>query len=127
MKRIPTSIAAGELRHRIQIVKASGVQDSMGGVNSQDRSQWTVVRTCWASVEAWTGSAGLNADQYLSTSSHWILLRHPRDFTPTAANKVWFKDFTGKDRTFQIDAVLNPNETSRLLVLICTEVNDSSN
>ena len=125
--RLPTAITAGELRHRIQIVApAPSGQDSMGGVSPQDRTEWTVVRTCWASIEAWTGSATLAANQFISSASHWIVIRHPRDFTPTSQNKVWFQDFTGKNRTFQIEAVLNPTEQSRMLVLVCTEINDSS-
>lgn len=125
--RLPTGIVAGELRHRIQIVgPAPSGQDPAGGVSPQDRTEWEVIRTCWASVDAWTGSASLAANQFISSASHWIVIRHPRTFTPTSQNKVWFRDFTGKDRTFQVEAVLNPTEQSKLLVLVCTEVNDSA-
>jgi SPP1 family predicted phage head-tail adaptor len=128
MKRLPTSISSGALRHRIQIVApAPTAQDASGGLSPQDRSQWSVVRECWANVEAWSGEAQLAANQFVSTATHWITIRHPRDFSPTSQNKVWFQDFTGRNRTFQIEAVLNPTETSKLLVLVCIEVNDSSN
>jgi SPP1 family predicted phage head-tail adaptor len=121
MRRLPTSIEAGELRHRIQIVQPSGSQDAMGGV-SQDPSQWAVVRTCWASIEAWTGSQQLAAGQFTSQTSHWIVMRHPRTAAPiTAGMYVWWNT-----RTFLIEAVLNPTETTKLLVLIVTEINDSS-
>lgn len=126
-RRLPTGIAVGELRHRIQIVQPTpSGQDPMGGVSADDRSQWSVVQTVWASVEAWNGDASTVANQVMSQSSHWITIRHPRVFTPTSRNKVWFRDFTGKNRTFQIDATLNPTENNHLLVLVCTEVNDSN-
>ena len=118
--RLPTTITPGDLRHRIQIVVPSGSQDSMGGI-SQNPSQWTVGWTCWASIEAWTGSQSLAADEYISESSHWIIIRHPRTaFTPTARMYVWWNG-----RTFQITAVLNPTEQNKLLVLVCAEINDS--
>lgn len=125
-RKLPTQIVAGELRHRVQIVEpTANQQDTMGGVSVDKRAQWTVVLTCWASVEAWTGSATLAANQFISSASHWITIRHPRTFVPTQRNKVWFRDFSGKDHTFQVEAVLNPTEQNKLLVLVCTEIDDS--
>ncbi len=119
-RRLPTQIKAGDLRHRIQIVKPSGTQDAMGGV-SQDPSQWTPIRTCRASIEAWTGDSSLATGQFVSATSHWITIRHPRaDATITAQMYAWWNK-----RTFQINAVLNPTEQTKLLVLVCTEINDS--
>jgi SPP1 family predicted phage head-tail adaptor len=92
----------------------------MGGV-SQDPSQWAVVRECWASIEAWTGDSTLATEQFVSTTSHWITIRHPRTVNITARMMVWFSR-----RTFQVQAVLNPTEQTKLLVLVCTEINSSS-
>jgi SPP1 family predicted phage head-tail adaptor len=119
--RLPTEINPGSMRHRVRIAKPSGTQDSMGGV-SQDPSLWEVVRTCWASIEAFTGQQSLAAGQFVSTASHWITMRHPKvaSVVPTAGMYVWWNQ-----RTFQIEAVLNPTEQTKLLVLVCTEINDS--
>jgi SPP1 family predicted phage head-tail adaptor len=119
--RLPTSIQPGDLRHRIQIVRPSGSQDGWGGV-SQDPAQWTPIRTCWASIEAWTGSQSLAAGQFTSETSHWVVIRHPRDTaqTPDAGCYVWWNG-----RTFIVEAVLNPTEQTKLLVLVCAEINDS--
>jgi SPP1 family predicted phage head-tail adaptor len=92
----------------------------MGGV-SQNPSQWEVVRECWASIEAWTGDATLATEQFISTTSHWITIRHPRDIRITAQMMVWFSG-----RTFQVQAVLNPTEQTKLLVLVCSEINNSA-
>src|SRR5437764_1287072 len=96
-RRLPTEIEAGTLRHRIQIVAPTGAQDTMGGVSVDKRSQWTTLLTCWASIESWTGSATLAANQFIASASHWIVIRHPRTFVPTAQMKVWWRDFTNKD------------------------------
>lgn len=118
--RLPRQIEAGDLRHRVQIVQPNGSQDAMGGV-SQDPAQWSVVRTCWGSIEAWTGDQTLAAGQFTASTSHWIVIRHPRTAAPiTAGMYVWWNT-----RTFLIEAVLNPNETTKLLVLVVTEINDS--
>lgn len=119
--RLPTEIQPNELRHRIKIVKPNGTQGSMGGV-SQTPSQWVVIRQCWASIEAFTGSQSLAAGQFVSVASHWIVIRNPRGASEKIVSKmyVWFNT-----RTFQIEAVLNPTEQTKLLVLVCTEVNES--
>lgn len=119
--RLPTEINPNELRHRIKIVKPSGVQGSMGGV-SQNPSQWAVVRQCWAQIEAFTGSSSFAAGSFVSVASHWIVIRHPRGASEPIVSKmyVWFNT-----RTFQIEAVLNPTEQNKLLVLVATEINDS--
>ena len=119
--RLPTTIEPGSLRHRIQIAAPSGSQDSMGGV-SQNPAQWAVIRTCWASIEAWTGSHSESAGQFTSRTSHWIVIRDPRDAaqTPDAQMYVWWNG-----RTFLIEAVLSPDEGHKLLVMVCSEINDS--
>ena len=119
MRRLPTSIAAGDLRHQITIVKPSGAQGSMGGV-SQNSSLYTEVISTWASIEAFTGDAQLASGQFVSVGTHWIVIRNPRTVTITAQMKVnW------QSRVFQINAVLNPTEQNKVLVLVCTEINDS--
>lgn len=119
-RRLPTQVKAGELRHRIQIVAPTGVQDAMGGV-SQDPSSWQLVRECWASIEAWNGDSQLAAQEFISTTSHWITIRHPVVLTINSSQRVWWNG-----RTFQIQATLNPTEQTKLLVLVCTEINDST-
>lgn len=117
-RRLPTTIEAGELRHRIKIVQPSG-QDEMGGV-SQDPANWTVVRECWAQIETWNGDSSLATETFVSEVSHWITIRHPRTMVPNTRMLVWFAK-----RTFQIHAVLNPTEQNKLLVLAVGEINDS--
>ena len=117
-RKLPTNIEAGELRHRISIVKPTGGQDSMGGI-TLDPSQWQVVVSCWAEIQTWTGDMSLSAQEFMSVASHWITIRHPH-IPITSQMKVWFSG-----RIFQVLAVLNPTEQNKILVLVCTEINDS--
>jgi SPP1 family predicted phage head-tail adaptor len=118
-RRLPQNIEPGELRHRIQIAAPAGTQDASGGV-TQDPSLYTVVRTCWAQIETWSGTETMAANTFTEKTSHWITIRHPRTFLPLANMLVWFNG-----RTFIIQDVLNPTEQNRLLVLVCAEVNQS--
>lgn len=118
--RLPTTIQPGELRHRIQIVQPSGAQDAAGGV-TPNPSLWTVLRTCWAQIETFTGATSFAAGEFTAVSTHWIVLRHPITFTPTAGMYVWWNT-----RTFFINAVLNPTEQTKMLIFVASEINDST-
>ena len=110
-------IQAGKLRHRVQIVKATGTQDSMGGV-PQDLVDWTVLHNCWAGIDTLNGRDMLTSDQFMSEVNLQVTVRFQPDID--ASCRVWFNK-----RTFQITAVVNPDQRTKMLVLLCVEINDS--
>jgi head-tail adaptor len=66
-------LQAGKLRHRIDIVKVSSVQDSTGGTNwSAD----VVYANVWASVEALAGRETLVMESQASMVSHQVIIRY---------------------------------------------------
>ncbi len=66
-------IRAGLLRHRIDIVKVSSVQDSTGGWNA---SVDTVYANIWASIEALSGRETLVMEAQVSMVTHQIVIRY---------------------------------------------------
>ncbi len=66
-------LQAGKLRHRIDIVKVSPVQDSTGGVNF---SVGIVYANVWASVETLSGMETFGAQSMVSAVSHQIIIRY---------------------------------------------------
>ena len=64
-------IRAGLLRHRIDIVKVSSVQDSTGGWNA---SVDTVYANIWASIEALSGRETLVMEAQVSMVTHQIII-----------------------------------------------------
>jgi head-tail adaptor len=126
-------IAAGKLRWRITIVKPTGSQDSLGGVPQDSQSLWEPVLTCWASIESLSGKDVHATDSFVEQTTHRVTIRNPRfsgnpnpsvgdpDQGITSQMLVWFKS-----RTFQILAVLNPDETNKKLILMCNEINQSN-
>lgn len=110
-------LAAGKLRHRIQIVRANGNVDTFGGV-PQDLGNWTVLHDAWASIDTLNGRDMLISNQFMTEVNLRVTVRYFPDVD--AACRVWFNG-----RTFQITAVVNPDQRTKMLVLLCVEVNDS--
>ena len=121
---LPTRLQAGKLRHRLQLVKPYGAaQDSTGGLSLSNTSP---VVTLWGSVEAITASDNLADQSFMSKSTHRVVIRYrgPRQAVPitiAANDQVYF----GK-RVFQVLGILNPDERTKLLVILCVEINDAS-
>jgi SPP1 family predicted phage head-tail adaptor len=106
----------GKMRHRISLLEPSEVQDELGGMSL---SGWTVFAEVWASIEAVSGNEKFAAGQFVSTSTHRIIIRYQDGITSNF--QVLFEG-----RKFQITNVSNPTERSHMLVLDCVEINDSA-
>jgi SPP1 family predicted phage head-tail adaptor len=111
-----TSIRAGELRHRIQIVKPSLAQDTAGGWQIDKNNLFATV---WASVEALTGRELYSAQQKVSEVTHKITIRWLAGVK--SKMNIWFDN-----RQFQIENVQNPDERHKKLELLCIERDDSA-
>jgi len=180
-------LQSGKLRHRIDIVKVSPVQDSAGGINF---SVGIIYANVWASIESMSGMETWAAQSEVATGSHQIIIRYipgapgyvvGQNYTPGMLTKdndgylqqaqapggvaiitddsVWNETegmftedgnpsietftwlnlgvappYTGvtaamqvrfQGRQFQINNVMNPDERSKMLCLMVTEINDS--
>jgi len=111
-RRTPT-LMAGRLRHQIDIVRPSGAQDDTGGPVG---STTVVYAGVWATIEAVSGTEQLAASQFVSRVTHQVVIRY-LDGIDTSMRVVF------EGRTFRIQAVLNPDERTKSLVLECIEIN----
>ena len=114
--RTPT-LNAGRLRHRIDIVTQTGVQDSTGGWSLADTQ---VFASVWATVEALSGDEQFVAGTQVSKVSHRVVLRYLAGVT-SAMQVRW------QGRKFQITDVLNPDGRTKMLALDAVEIGDSVN
>lgn len=71
-KRTAT-LFAGRLRHRINIVTTSPIQDSTGGI---DLNNTLLYATVWASVEALQGDESFVTQEQVTKVSHQIVIRY---------------------------------------------------
>jgi SPP1 family predicted phage head-tail adaptor len=111
-RRTPT-LMAGRLRHQIDIVRPSGAQDDTGGPVG---TTTVVYAGVWATIEALSGTEQLAAGQFVSRATHQIVIRY-LDGIDTSMHVVF------QGRRFIVQAVLNPDERTKALVLECIEIN----
>src|SRR5579859_5604433 len=72
-QRISPTLYAGRLRHMIDLVLQSEVQDTTGGTVP---TQAVVYADVYASVEDVSGDSKWAADSYVSTVSHEVIIRY---------------------------------------------------
>jgi head-tail adaptor len=118
----PLLIDPGELRHQVQIQKASATRDAAG----QPISTWDVVLTAYAKID---GPAGRGyresfANNVLSSeASDFITIRWPGlSITVAPGMRVIFGN-----NTYLIQAVDNVLHRNRKVNLACIQVNEDSN
>jgi len=118
-----TILLSTNFRWRIQIVQPTLTQDSFGGTKPDDA---TIFAEVWASVEAagtltaLKGREIFSAQQKVSQASHIVTIRY-LDGVKASMN-VWFRN-----RQFQIQSVIDPDEQRKILFLLCLERDDSAN
>jgi SPP1 family predicted phage head-tail adaptor len=107
-------------RWPIKIVQPNLTRDSFGGTRSDDA---TVFAEVWAAVEALSattfGRTVYAAQQEVSEVTHRVTIRY-LDGIKSSMN-VWHRD-----RQFQIQAIVDPDEQQKVLFLLCIERNDSA-
>jgi SPP1 family predicted phage head-tail adaptor len=116
-------INAGDLRHKIQLVRQTSSQGTSGGIASD---QGDVYAEPWAKIEALAGRELMAAQQRVSEVTHRITIRWMPDVR--SSDMVWFGTLKdgAPDRQFDIEAVMDPDERCVVLWLLCVERDDSA-
>lgn len=100
----------GKLRHRITFQQESLTPDGMGG----STKTWTSLGTVSAQVEPLSGKEFFQAQQIQSSVTHKVTMRYRANTIPSL--RILFGT-----RTFDVNAVLDPEERHIQLILLCTE------
>jgi SPP1 family predicted phage head-tail adaptor len=106
-------ISDGLLRHRIAIEAGTRTPDAGGGTSNPWAAPTTVAEV-WAAIQPLQGDERLRAQQLQSRVTHKIVLRYRPDIR--TSHRV---NFNG--RIFNIRSVINLDERSRWLELMCEE------
>jgi len=101
----------GKLRHRVTIQNKVTLPDGYGGVTST----WQDVATVWASVEPLNGRELYAAQQVKAELTHRIRIRYMSGIKPEM--RIVFDN-----RSFDIEAIIDPEERHESLELLCSEV-----
>ncbi len=108
-------IAAGRLRHRVEIEKPSTERNSFGR-QKKDSADWTSEGFASAEIKTLTGREGEVAQQLVAEASHRITVRVQRGFTLTTAHRFVFRS-----RYFDIGHVDNVDEVNSIWVCLVRE------
>jgi len=111
------SIAAGKLRHRIQIQAHQYIgQDPMTG---EEQRGWVMVRECWASIEPLSARDLIAAQAAQSKATARITIRYADDIDASMRIRHVRR---GKEVIYEIDGVLeDPVSGLEYLTLICAK------
>jgi SPP1 family predicted phage head-tail adaptor len=109
-------IAAGELRHSIQVQKPRMAEPDTFG-SSVVPANWDTVRTCFARIYTAGGRETNQAAQIVSEVSHVVKTRW-KSTVIKAGYRVVFGN-----RIMTVQYVENVEERDRVLLLYCLEVN----
>jgi len=100
----------GDLRHRVTLESPTKTPDGMGGFITA----WTTVVEVFAAIWPVGATEQMEAAQQVMTITHRIRMRYRSDVASS-----WRVKFG--DRYFAIVSRINPNESGKLLDLLCKE------
>lgn len=103
----------GQMRHRVAIHTVSATRNDFGDAVEAGATLATV----WARVEPLVGRELLAAQQIHAEVNHKVTVRYSSDLAAVGPKHYIVFD----SRTFDIQAVLNPEEQNRYLELLCLE------
>lgn len=98
--------------HRVAIQRATESQGATGEITKT----WATLATVWAAIEPLTGREFFQAQQVQAEVSHKITMRHYTGITISPKDRLLYGT-----RVFRIESMLNVEERSIELVLMCRE------
>lgn len=101
---------AGKLRHRIDIQRPAGGEDTYGAPDEA----WDLFLTAHASVEPRSGLERTEDQAVAAEVTHVVRIRYREGVTPDMRVKFG-------DRVLEIESVVDVDERGRELVLLCKE------
>ncbi len=107
-------LSAGDLNRHITIQSQSTTQDAYG----QQTTTWDDLMSCWASIHAATSKEVYAASGFTSQVSHKITIRFPALALRSNMRVIH------RERTFNVQALSDPDEGRVQLDLLCLELNE---
>ena len=116
MGKFDNRVRAGELRQRVTFLRRVPGQDAMG----QPSTDFAPLFTAWASVAPISGREYFGAGHYVDEVDSEIKLRYAPQSTVRASDRAQVEGDQGG--IFDIQAVLNPEQSGRLLRVLAKRV-----
>ncbi len=114
------NITTGSLNRLIQIQQQTTTQDSYG----QRQQTWNAVYQCWALIDIQASALIYNTAEFVSKVTHRITTRWTPSQVIEPNMRVLYTDpYKNVVHTYNIEAVLNPQEKNQFITLLCYELN----
>jgi SPP1 family predicted phage head-tail adaptor len=102
--------SAGMMRHQIEVKRQVRTPDEYGGVTAT----WETFKTLRAMIKPMRGSERWAYDRLEAIVTHKIVTRYTAGIT--SAKRIYYQG-----RAFRIESVINVDEDSKWLELVCEE------
>jgi SPP1 family predicted phage head-tail adaptor len=113
---VTAPIRSGSLTRPVDVQTRSTTRDSFGG----QVSNWTTVKRVYAEVEALTGNERIAAQSVASEVSHRFTVRYDSTLWADPKTAATYR-LVYRGRFFNIDAMLNVDESDRTVELLASE------
>lgn len=109
-------IRSGSLTRPVDVQARATTRDTFGG----QVSEWTTIKRVYAEVEALTGSERVAAQSIASEVSHRFTVRYDSTLWADPKTAATYR-LVYRGRFFNIDAMLNIDESDRTVELLAVE------
>lgn len=110
-------LTAGAFNKRIEIQQQTSERDEYG----QLADTWTTVRRCWANIKYQKGRELATAAGFIGKVQCQITVRWS-PFVFQKSHRVVFTDRAQIVHTFEIEAVINTDQSNKSVALLCYEL-----
>lgn len=113
------AVDAAELSQRVEIQSQSTATDGFG----QPLNSWTTFYRCWAKIAVKDSALVYARASFIAKATHFITIRWTSSQVIQPNMQVLYTEPTTKVvHTYQIDALLNPDQENRRIVMLVHEL-----
>ena len=111
----------GKLNRRIKI-QSEGTGE-LDAFRQPGPAAWSTIYECWASIDIQGSQLVYSTAEFMSKVAHRITIRYTSTVIFSAKQRIVYTEpTTGVVHTYEIEAVLNTNQSNRELIFMCFEL-----
>jgi SPP1 family predicted phage head-tail adaptor len=111
----------GKLNRRIQIQSLGTAE--LDAFQQPLPAAWSPIYKCWANIDIQGSQLVYSTAEFMSKVAHRITIRYTSSVIFTAKQRIVYTEpTTGVVHTYEIEAVLNPNQANKEIILMAYEL-----
>ena len=106
----------------MQVQQQTSTQDTFG----QQQQTWATVYTAWASISVQNSQLQYSTAEFVSKVTHRITMRWTSSIVILPNMRIVYTEpTTNVVHTYNVEALMNPDQRNRQMVVLCYEINAS--